>query len=159
MIEFSVLWSNHPTVKDEAPLLNTKDYTDQCAINLSASLLRSGLDMRSYTGTWSWEKNKPKYAIRAQELANWLASSASPFSPTFKKYKGKDVFDKIDGNTGIIFFQNYWGPGHQGDHIDLFNKSRLTSLSSWFRINLHLSWEGTFSNFRNAESIWFWKIL
>ena len=25
------------------------------------------------------------------------------------KYSGEEVFGKINGRTGIIFFQNYWG--------------------------------------------------
>ena len=47
---FAVLWENHPHVKGEAPLLDTKIYDNQCAINLSAAFLRSGVDMSSRVG-------------------------------------------------------------------------------------------------------------
>ena len=63
--------------KGDAPLLDKKVYENQCAINLSAALIRSGISMNGYIGAWSWEKGKPKYAIRAQELANWLTTPAS----------------------------------------------------------------------------------
>jgi Type VI secretion system (T6SS), amidase effector protein 4 len=159
MIPFSSLWSNHPHVTGEPPLLDRTTYPDQCAINVSAALIRSGVDMKSFTGTWSWQKDKPRYAIRAQELANWLATPAAltPFRVT--KYPGKEAFAKMSGSTGIVFFQNYWGPGHQGDHIDFWNGSRLSDRLSWARIHLHLSWEGTISNYRNSESIWYWRVL
>lgn len=77
MPAFATLWSNHPNIKGDAPLLDKKVYENQCAINLSAALIRSGISMNGYIGAWSWEKGKPKYAIRAQELANWLTTPAS----------------------------------------------------------------------------------
>lgn len=79
--------------------------------------------MRSYTGAWSWQKDKAKYAIRAQQLAEWLATPASRLP--FKSNAGKKAFEKIGGKPRIVFFQNYWGAGHQGDHIDLWNGSLL----------------------------------
>jgi hypothetical protein len=158
MPSFAALWSNHPHVKGEPALLDTGVYPDQCAITLSAALLRSGVDMKSYPGTWSWQKDKPKYAIRAQELANWLATPAAHLAFGVRKLPGKEAFDKMSGSTGIVFFQNYWGPGHQGDHIDLWNGTRLTDHLSWARIHLYLSWEGRISNYRNAESVWYWRV-
>jgi hypothetical protein len=158
MPSFATLWSNHPHVKGEPALLDTGEYPDQCAITLSAALLRSGVDMKSYPGTWSWQKDKPKYAIRAQELANWLATPAAHLPFGVQKLPGKEAFDKMSGSTGIVFFQNYWGRGHQGDHIDLWNGTRLTDHLSWARIHLYLSWEGSISNYRNAESVWYWRV-
>jgi hypothetical protein len=71
------LWAAHPNVRGDAPLLDRGTYENQCAINVSAALMRVGIDMRAYNGAWSWQKDKPKYAIRAQELANWLATGVS----------------------------------------------------------------------------------
>jgi hypothetical protein len=72
MQPFSVLWANHPHVKRESALLDKSVYTDQCAINLSAALMRSGVDLKSFQGVRSWQKDAPKYPIRAQQLADWL---------------------------------------------------------------------------------------
>lgn len=105
----------------------------------------------------SWQKDKPKYAIRAQELADWLARLGAVPSRV-EKLSAKEAFDKISDRRGIIFFQNYWGAGQQGDHIDLWNVSRLTDWKSWPRIHFHLSWEGVWSDYRAADSVWFWAM-
>lgn len=157
MPAFTTLWSNHPNIKGDAPLLDTKVYRNQCAINMSAACLRSGMTLSGYTGTRSWEKDKPKYAIRAQELANWFASPHSRL-PKVQKFGGKEVFKAIENKTGIIFFQNYWGTGNQGDHIDLWNGSRLTSLLSWMQIHARIGSIGFRSDLRGSESIYFWRI-
>ena len=157
MPRFPQLWNNHPNITDEGPLLDKKQYPNQCAVNMYATLQKSGVNVKSFYGQLSWQKDKPKYAIRAQELADWLASPANPVQASVEKYSGEEVFDKIRGRTGIIFFQNYWGLGNQGDHIDLWNGVRLTHWTSWLRIQLHIS-DGGWSNYRQAETVWFWQI-
>lgn len=159
MPSFQQLWNSHPSIKGDAPLLDTNQYPNQCAVNVYAALQRSGMNMNTFTGQLSWQKDKLKYAIRAQELANWLAQPGILRDANVEKFGGKDVFDNIKNRRGIIFFQNYWGPGHQGDHIDLWNGNQLTDWTSWVRIHLYISWEGRFSNFRNSESVWFWAVL
>ncbi|MGN7874376.1 T6SS effector amidase Tae4 family protein [Roseateles sp. 22389] len=132
MPTFAELWSNHPTIKGDAPLLDTKVYENQCAINMSASLMRSGIDLKSFTGARSWEKDKPKYPIPAEELAGWLDKNAALLPGEITKFSGKDVlgsFDKINGKTEVIFLKDYYGPGQSGDHIDLFSKNRMTPCS------------------------------
>lgn len=161
MPSFAELWANHPTVKGDAPILDKKVYENQCAINLSASLIRSGVDLKSFSGATSWEKDKPKYPIRAEELAEWLERNAAVLPGRITKFTGKDVlgsFNKIDGKTGVIFLKDYYGPGQSGDHIDLFNKSRMTSLFSWFRIATGFHYEGRFSDYKKARAIWFWEM-
>lgn len=158
MPTFSQLWANHPTVKGDTPLLDHKAFPNQCAVNLYAALQRSGFNISTFHGQMSWQKDKPKYAIRAQELADWLARPGT-IPSKFQKFPAKEVFDKIDGKHGIIFLQNYWGPGHQGDHIDLWNGSRFTDWKSWPRIHFYVSWEGVWTDYRKAESVWFWPIL
>ena len=118
MPTFRKLWSNHPTVKDEGPLLDERQYQNQCAINLCAALQRFGMNVKTFNGQLSWQKDKPRYAIRAQELANWLARPGILSGTKVEKFGGEEVFEKIKGRRGIIFFQNYRGPGNQGDHID-----------------------------------------
>ena len=157
MPSFSQLWGNHPTIKGDAPLLDPKVYSNQCAINLYAALQRSGFNLSSFPSQLSWQKDKPKYAIRAQELADWLARPGVLPSPV-QKFAGKDIFDKIDGKRGIIFFRNYWGVGYQGDHIDLWNGNWLTDWKSWARIHFYISWEGIWSDYRNADAVWFWAV-
>jgi hypothetical protein len=164
MPSFATLWSNHPHVKGEDPLLDTKVYENQCAVNLSAALLRSGMNMSGYTGKWSWQKDKPKYAIRAQELAEWLCTPAALLPNRVEKMPGKEAFGEVEGKrgikgrSGIVFFQNYWGPGAQGDHIDLWNGARLTDLLSWARIYARIRSFGLGTDYRKSQSVWFWAV-
>ena len=161
MPTFAELWASHPTIKGEAPLLDTKVYENQCAINLSASLMRSGIDLTSFTGVRSWEQGKPKYPIRAEELAGWLDRNAALLPSRITKFFGRDVpgsFENINGKTGVIFLKDYYGPGQNGDHIDLFSRNRMTSLFSWFRIATGFSYEGRFSDYRKSKAIWFWEV-
>jgi len=155
---FATLWANHPNIKGDGALLDKDVYTDQCAINVGAAFIRSNLSLDSFHGVFSWQKDRPKYPIRAQELANWLDSGKAGLMSRTEKYTGKEGFEKIANRTGIVFIQNYWGEGRQGDHIDLWNGSRLTALSSWFRIQLNMSWEGFMTDYRKGSAIWFWYV-
>src|SRR5690606_5637317 len=128
---FQTIWNNHPTIKGDVPLLDQKVYANQCAINVSAALVRSGVPLTGFRGALSWQKEKPKYAIRAQELANWLKTTFPRIPTSFKSVSAKDFSSQLYGQRGIIFFQNYWGLGNQGDHIDLWDGSKLTDWRSW----------------------------
>jgi hypothetical protein len=164
MPTFATLWINHPLIKGDAPLLDKTQYENQCAINLYAALQRSGVNVMSFRGQLSWQKDKPKYAIRAQEVADWLASPARPIPTTVEKFAGREVFgevkDKrgIKGRTGIVYFQNYWGVGAQGDHIDLWNGTRLTDMLSLMRIYARIGSLGLGPDYRKAQSVWFWAV-
>jgi hypothetical protein len=158
VFRFKTLWENHPNIKGDAPLLDKKAYDNQCAINLSAALTRSGISMDDFRGAKSWQKDKLKYAIRAQELADWL--SLRPRFPGRSRIKvsPKEFTSALARQSGIIFFQNYWGPGNQGDHIDLWDGSRLTHIRSVAQIYMRIGSLGLGSDYRKAESIWFWGI-
>ena len=153
-----MLWNNHPTIKGEPSLLDRGAYEYQCAVNLSAALIRSGVNMNSYRGQLSWQKGNPKYAIRAQELADWLASPVNQIFSKVEKYSGTEAFDKIRGRSGVVFFQNYWGRSHQGDHIDLWNGYRLTNLRSFVQIYLRIGMIGLDADYKESQSVWFWPI-
>lgn len=157
MSNFQTIWNNHPNIKGDTPLLDPKVYANQCAINLSAALIKSQVPLTGFRGALSWQKEKPKYAIRAQELADWLKTTFPKIPTKFVKVPPNEFSSKLSKQRGIIFFQNYWGTGNQGDHIDLWNGTRLTHWSSWARIQLHIS-GGSWSDYRKAEAIWFWGI-
>lgn len=163
MPNFQTIWNNHPNIKGDKPLLDQKIYANQCAINLSAALIRSQVPLTGFRGAVSWQKEKPKYAIRAQELADWLKTTFPRIPTRFEKVTAKEFSTKLSQKRGIIFFQNYWGPGNQGDHIDLWNGSRLTDWRSWARIHVRVGSHGLHdlgagSDFKKAESVWFWAL-
>jgi hypothetical protein len=155
-MNFKDLWKNHPTVEsliDDAPckVNGKRAFTNQCAIRLGQSLSKSGVNLDSFRGAKCWHNHKPAHILRAEELADWLKG---PFSPVKKMitFEGVDGFSKIGGKKGIIFFKDYYGPGNQGDHIDLWNGSRLTNNRTWlefaFRDGRHYS----------KATIWFWPV-
>lgn len=152
MISFDKLWDNHPT--GEFPCKDArgnKAYENQCAIRMGVAFDKAGVGTKSFNGARCWHSHKPPHILRAEELANWLKGPFSPFK-TVEIFEAKKGFDRISGRTGVIFFKDYYGPNSQGDHIDLWNGSRLTELLSWF--------EFTFRNGRHYEkaTVWFWPV-
>ncbi|AVS62688.1 hypothetical protein C8246_24465 [Paracidovorax avenae] len=167
MAGFQEIWRNHPGVTREKPLLPVATYENQCAVNLSAALMRTGYDLSTFKGVRSWQQGGARYPLRAEELASWLDTAASRLPGRSVRFVGQqienpqtgaDLFKSIHGRTGILFFKNYWGPGRQGDHIDLWNGSRMTALSSWFRIQWGISLEGYWSDYLKAEEARFWNV-
>lgn len=82
---------------------------------------------------------------------------------------GENCEEKIKGKTGIVFFANYWArPGEiknpTGDHIDLWNGTRLTASGlqgvavTFLRFGLGINSGPGFSDLRNATNILFWEV-
>ncbi|MCG8156530.1 hypothetical protein JMY81_14865 [Brenneria goodwinii] len=65
----------------------------------------------------------------------------------------------------MIFFKDFWRRGNEsfpnrsGDHIDLWNGTRLTTKLSYLRIQWGVSIEGIASDFFDSKEIWFWKVI
>lgn len=73
-------------------------------------------------------------AIRANELAEWLKQARIPGLSKPEDITGTDWRRKIAGRQGIVYFEGFWprNPAenadpkrYSGDHIDLWNGSRL----------------------------------
>ncbi|KAB8313010.1 hypothetical protein EH228_02335 [Erwinia endophytica] len=152
-LSFESLWNAHPTVKGEnAPcrLSNgLKAFDDQCAISVGTALARCGCDVTRLKATFCWQHPKKEgHILRAEELANALR--IAPFEGMAVMIRvTTDNFEKtLRNETGIIFFKDYWRrPGESfgnrsGDHIDLWNGTRLTQKTTWFRIQWGMHWEG-----------------
>ena len=101
-----------------------------------------------------WQhKKEGAHILAAEELANALAQVSVPGAKKVEKFAGNDGFEKIVRRTGIVFFKNFYGPGMQGDHIDLWNGWRLSSLAS--PISIYTPWG---SQYQKGE-IWFWEVV
>lgn len=168
MVAFAALWNNYPS--DDTPCRDKSGnvpsgFQNQCAIRVGTALEKSGVLFTTFTGLRcpSAPKNSGRVA-GAQALANWLTKGRFPGCPNPEKYTGQTAFDEIEDRTGIIFLANYWqrstdqGAARTGDHIDLWNGSRMTSTSSWFRVHLGISWDGLWSDYRLASTVLFWPI-
>lgn len=134
-VTFAKLWESYP---GSYPYVDPKTgkpppgYDNQCAIKVSVAIHGAGVQMKSFRGAPVKVNGLPAASL-AFHLAEWL--KLQPFCGLPKEPEnvtGEDWQDKIKGRTGIIYFEDYWRrPGETkkptGDHIDLWNKSRLTS--------------------------------
>lgn len=167
-VKFETIWQNYP---DGHPCIDPKTrkppkgYSDQCAMRVGHALEKSGVSFASFNGKRCPCSSKHSGMVAgAQELANWLGPKRFPGCPKSEAYTGREAFEKINGRTGIIFLANYWQRDGEkdstrtGDHIDLWNGSRMTAYSSWFRVHLGVAWDGVWSDFRSASKVLFWPI-
>ena len=156
-MNFENLWENHPTIEttfgDDAPCQSNGEraFENQCAIRMGESLRKSGVNLDTFKGAKCWHGHNPAHILRAEELANWLRGPFSPFRRVIE-FEGVNGFNQINDRTGIVFFKDYYGPGNQGDHIDLWNGGRLTRFNSWFQFAIR---EGR--HYRNS-TVWFWPV-
>ena len=173
-VTFSKLWASYPS---EHPYVDPKTgkappgYENQCAIKVSAAIHGAGIEMKSFKGA-SVTLNNLKTAVVATQLAEWL--KLQPFCGLPKEPEnitGKEWESKIKGRSGIIYFENYWHRKGEtkiatGDHIDLWNGSRLTAnlannLRRFGFNSLGLPWpleDVGFSDLRNSAKILFWEV-
>ncbi len=149
-ISFVRLWNNHPTNQtppNNNPCQNASgnpSYTNQCAIRLGVALTDSGVNLTGYSGVFCWHGHGRIHTLRAEQLATWLdkASNRTNFGTPTKR-SGVTSSD-YTGRQGLALFKNFWGTGNQGDHIDLWNGTRLA--------------RGEASYFGLSEEVWFWEL-
>ncbi|MDM0075616.1 type VI secretion system amidase effector protein Tae4 [Variovorax sp. J2P1-59] len=161
-VKFAELWAAYPSTdpcvaKDKD---GSKLFANQCAIRVSHALKKVGVTFKSYPAKRKcWIHPSDDHCLAAKELADWL--ELQPFVGCSKSQgiTGEDWRDKITDRTGIVCFEDYYPPsqGSGGDHIDLWNGSRMTPVSSWLRTRFGLvlpNW----SDLRLAKRIRFFPI-
>lgn len=171
-IKFATLWANYP---DSHPCVTAQGndppgYSNQCAIKVSYALEKSGASLDSFSGALcpNGSARSNRWAARAAELAAWLKKRPFCGCPYPKKVTGEDYEATIKGRTGIIYYKDYWlREGEKlptGDHIDLWNGSRLTAsgfagtLATFLRFSVGIQSGPGFSDLRKAKEILFWNI-
>lgn len=180
-VTFAKLWNNYargepyrdPKTGDVPP-----GFENQCAIRVSVTLHRVGIEMKSFSGQGRILLDSKRTAVRAKELAEWL--KRQPFCglpPHPENITGADWQNKIKDRTGIVFFSSYWArPGQtaanaDGDHIDLWNRKTLTpSVESFLRFYIGMNrmpslrgifgsqQDNWFSDLGKSKEILFWEI-
>ncbi len=171
IVTFQELWDSYPSGNP----YDNPAYKDQCAIRMSVTLHRVGIEMKSFSST----RVKPlsgqssigrilldgkATATRANELGEWL--KLRPFAGLGKaeNITGSNWLDKVKGRTGIIMFDGYWtrdgedATNASGGHIDLWNGEKLTAFGSGLRVNWNIVVPGIWSDFRNAKTILFFPV-
>ncbi|MGY6128054.1 type VI secretion system amidase effector protein Tae4 [Paraburkholderia caledonica] len=181
VLTFRELWSAYPSGNP----YDNPAYKDQCAIRMSVTFHRVGIEMKSFSSRLvrplSGQSTigriildgKPT-ATRADELGEWLKLRPFAGLPNAGDITGPDWESKVKGRTGIIQFSRYWtrdgesAADASGGHIDLWNGSRLTisgpedSVATVGRMfGMNSLFAGTsfgFSDLRKSKEILFWEI-
>jgi hypothetical protein len=168
MIKFNELWENHATISGvENPCIvdGNPAFSNQCAIRVGNALALCGFDTTSLPGAehcWHHAKSGG-HILRAEQLAASLKRVRPAGFGAAQTIPVADYRKHISGKKGIIFFKDYWlrtsDPQNNptGDHIDLWDGSRLTDWTSWLRISMGLSLEGYWSDFGKSKEILFWR--
>lgn len=180
-IAFKDLWLGHPINESvQTPCIAHSEFenlegriikpghpvfANQCAIRMGVALRRAGVEdgqMGRVTHCYHHPRSDMHY-INASQLANAINAAKIPGLGPREIIKGTDVaefYPKLFGRTGIIFIKDYWHRGTDasgsptGDHIDVWNGYRSSAkwLMEWF------SWVGYYSNYADANEIWFWEV-
>ena len=167
MVTFQKLWDNHPTITGDKNPCSTNgrpNFSNQCAIRMGVCLARCGVDTSRIPGAiHCWHHTKSAgHVIRAEELAIGLTKYPMAGIHRMQEVDPKGYKNKLAGKRGVIFFKDYWQReiggrresfrNRSGDHIDLWNGTRLTDWISWVRILLGIS------DYTKSKSIWFWRV-
>lgn len=174
MLTFQKLWTSHPTItgKDNPCTTAGKiNFPDQCAIRVGAALSACGVNTVLIPGArHCWQHKKSEgHVLAAEDLANGLKVYRVSGLGKPQKIAPSQFKRELAAQKGIIFFKDYWRRtvngkkeefrNRSGDHIDLWNGSRLTDWFTWARIQAGFSWEGRLSDFKQSKEIWFWRVL
>lgn len=185
-VKFADLWDAYVTgnpYRDAKTGEVPAGYGNQCAIRMSATLHKVGVEMKSYTPGHVTVKpgnvfgrillNGKFAATRADQMGSWLSKQPFCGLPTKPEdITGKDWEAKVKGRTGIIMFDGYWtragesAANASGGHIDLWNGSRLTNngvagtLETFarFTLGMHAPWLPIYSDLRKSKLILFFEI-
>ncbi|MCP4492494.1 MAG: hypothetical protein GY820_35080 [Gammaproteobacteria bacterium] len=168
MASFDTLWKNYPdkeAVKSKCTNKQkdgNKPFSDYCAIMLSESFIRSGVDLSLFKGNRCWSHQGKKHILLAEDFANGLKSNRSSVFGKLEKIPPGSYQSTLSNRTGVIFFKDYWQRGNEsfsqrsGDHIDLWNKDEITSSGMFIRSLLEFI--GRVSDLNKSREIWFWEV-
>ena len=150
-IKFNELSASYPIDHDPCATNGAANFEDQCAIRMGLCLKGGGVLVQSFTGARCWFGHGRDHTIRAQELANWLKEPAQvrAFDTCTFKVTKRERGQLIDvtsfaGIKGIVFFRHFWGPGNQGNHIDLWDGVTPRT--------------GSTDYFGRSEEVWSWSM-
>jgi hypothetical protein len=170
-VSFQQLWDNYPSGNP----YNNPDYENQCAIRMSVTFHRVGVEMKSF----SEKVLKPlpgkkdigrivldgkATATRANELGEWLKLQPIAGIGKPENITGADWLSRVKGRTGIVMFDGYWTRGSESDtnasggHIDLWNGEEMTGFGTGMRVAWNIVIPGIWSDFRNSKIILFFPV-
>ena len=150
MATFQQLWNNHPanwTPPDPHPCKDKSGdpaFRNQCAIRMGLALQGAGINTNSVPGARCWHGHGRSHILRVRNLVPWIESRASTIACKKKVVHKNVTHNDFTNRKGIVYFQNFWGANNQGDHIDLWNGTRVA--------------KGALDYFSRSEEVWFWEM-
>ena len=163
MVRFKKLWDNYP----DDPPCNKKDFSDQCAIKVGSALAKCGVKTTLLVkkSRHCWHHNVSEgHTLAAEELATGLREVKIEGIGSVIEVEPENFKSQLAGKKGIVFFKDYWvrstdkPEAPTGDHIDLWNGSRLTDWKTWIRIQFGLVIPGVWSDLEKSKKILFWVV-
>jgi hypothetical protein len=168
---FRALWDKYPSTNtpyvDKDTGRPPKGFEDQCAIKVGIAMQGAGYDISTFSGA-TVRVDGAQVPIRAEEFSNWLDKARIDGMGKVEVITGADWEKKIEGRTGIVSFKDYWlRPGEKtptGDHIDLWNGSRLTATGVAGTIQTYLRYfgvreiDGLYSDLSKSKVIRFYPL-
>lgn len=157
---FRRLWNNHPTVS-EGEVFPCRDadgnpnFSNQCAILMGTCLLRSEL-LHGYDKPTCWYRGHVGHTLRAREVADWMRRHPERFGPV--EIRRNVSWGAFRGRTGFVCFQNFWGEGNQGDHIDLWDGTGILRRENDSSLEGPGLADGALDYFERSEEVWFWPV-
>ena len=150
MASFQQLWTNHPAnwaAPDIEPCKNrhgASAYENQCAIRMGLALQGAGVNTNSVSGARCWHGHGRKHILRVRNLIPWIETNARTIGCQRKVEHSNVTHADFSGKKGIVYFENFWGTNNQGDHIDLWNGTKVA--------------HGDLDYFQRSEEVWFWEM-
>ena len=139
-MDFNALWKAYPIESAPCHTDGDPNFENQCAIRLGVALQDGGFSLAAFGGARCWHNHGSRHTLRAEELAGWMKSKPDQYGPV-TIYRNVDA-NSFLGRRGIMFCRNFWGPGNQGDHIDLWK--------------LDIMRTGDSSYIARSQEVWFW---
>jgi hypothetical protein len=167
MSTFSHLWKNFPdkeimkeSCRNKQPDGSNEPFQDYCAIMLSECFNKSYIKYIAKGNCWS--HSGQKHILLAQNLATGLKNNPPVHFGKLQKVNPANFQSELKDKTGVIFFKDYWQRGTQsfehrtGDHIDLWNKNKISGGSMLYRSVIELF--GLVSDLNKSKEVWFWEV-
>lgn len=165
MTTFKTLWDNFPDDEAVKKICFNKENTpfdNYCSILISECFNQSGISLESCHAVRCWSHPGKRHVIRAEQLAKWLSTNPPKSFGAMETVNPGEFQSKLAGRTGVIFFKDYWVRGNEsfenrsGDHIDLWNKNKITGSGMFYRSIIELL--GLVSDLNKSRSVWFWEV-
>lgn len=143
MLDFDKLWNAYPQEHSPCRLPDgDPSFPNQCAIRFGVCLIDGGVDVSTFPGVRCWHGHHDRHLLRGEEIAAWMKRNRAIFGSVEITQNADESM--YAGRRGLIFCRNFWGPGSQGDHIDLWNKDRMQT--------------GSPSYIARSQETWFWQL-